>query len=281
MYITAVVVLYKESITSSKSCSSLGEILLNNDDYRKQMNIVIYDNSPDPHELPANFSKLDIEYVHDPRNLGISTAYNYGLKVANEYKSEWLLLLDHDTKLTKNFIDKILNSDNLNANIGAIVPVVGCNNDIISPVFSNTLQPLKVERPSIGIHKEEPIMAINSGSLINLSFLKEINGFNNEFPLDYLDHWLFYMIFDRGYCVQVIDEKIEHDLSVMDYSKVSLERYKIIANAERNFYQKYKTSMFNSYKKQLIKRLLKQILLVKNKKIALYTLRMLLSLKGG
>ena len=47
-----------------------------------------------------------------------------------------------------------------------------------------------IERPVEGV-QNKAVMAINSGSLIKVSFLTEIGGFNGQFPLDYLDHWLF------------------------------------------------------------------------------------------
>jgi hypothetical protein len=124
-------------------------------------------------------------------------------------------------------------------------------------------------------------MAINSGAVIRVAFLKEIGGFNEEFPLDYLDHWLFYEIYAKNYKTFVLDIYLHHDLSVMDYNSISLTRYKSILHSEFTFYKKYKRELFPEYRKQLFKRLLKQIITVKNKKIALYTLRMILSLKGG
>jgi hypothetical protein len=64
----------------------------------------------------------------------------------------------------------------------------------------------------------------------------------------------------------------------MDYSRVSLARYQSILNSEVSFYQNYKNDLFPSYRKQLVKRFLKQALTVKNKKIALATLLRIFSL---
>ena len=77
-------------------------------------------------------------------------------------------------------------------------------NEMVSPVFANILRPLKSEKPESGI-QHTPVMAINSGAFIRVSFLDEIGGFNNQFPLDFLDHWLFHEIYANGKKVWVLD----------------------------------------------------------------------------
>ena len=37
-------------------------------------------------------------------------------------------------------------------------------------------------------------MAINSGTVITAETLRWLEGFSEEFPLDYLDHWFFYQL---------------------------------------------------------------------------------------
>jgi hypothetical protein len=121
-------------------------------------------------------------------------------------------------------------------------------------------------------------MAINSGSLIRVSFLEKIKGFNNDFPLDYLDHWLFHEIFSNDYKVMVMESSLNHDLSVMNYENVSMNRYRSILDSEIRYYKNYKKELLPAYRIQLMKRLAKQLLLVKNKKIAAYTFRCLFSI---
>jgi hypothetical protein len=170
-----------------------------------------------------------------------------------------------------------MNLGEQNETIAGIVPIVNCEGTIISPVFSHTLRPLKDQKPVVGI-QDKPVMAINSGSLIRVSFLNEIGGFNTQFPLDYLDHWLFFEIYARGYKVLLLDVRLEHELSVMDYSRVSLARYVSIIDSEMDFYRNYKTDLFSAYRIQLMKRFLKQLLTVKHKGIAFCTLKKLLTL---
>lgn len=270
---TIVVVFYKQKIEDSKTFRSLNSSLFNENEYLSETEIILYDNSPDKQSFNADkYSHVNMNYVHDSRNLGIATAYNYAWSVAQQNKSEWLILFDHDTDVTKEYILKIMKLKELDQEIAAVVPKVNYEGERISPVYSHSLRPLSIEKPEHGI-QEKPVMGINSGAMIRLHFINNINGFNKGFALDYLDHWLFYEIYARGYKVNVLDVTLEHELSVMDYSRVSLARYKSILESELNFYKHYKSDLLTAYRIQLAKRFLKQLLTVKNKNIAFYTLK--------
>jgi GT2 family glycosyltransferase len=279
MKLTMVVVLYKQKPEESKTFLTLKQTFFSKNKGLENIELILYDNSPVKQLFnPLPYMGIHISYVHDPRNLGIVTAYNHAWKIAKENGSQWLLLLDHDTELTNSYVSEVLNLPEMSANVVAVVPKINSENKMISPVYSNSLRPLKEERPKDGL-QEQQVMAINSGALIRIDFLNEIGGFNENFPLDYLDHWLFYHIYAKGRKVWLLDVTLEHELSVMDYNRVSLKRYQSILNSEMSFYQNYKKDLFPSYRKQLAKRFLKQILTVKNKKIAMTTLRRFLALK--
>jgi GT2 family glycosyltransferase len=280
MKITAVIVIYKQSPSECKTLNTLSSSLAAIDSKRMSgIEFIVYDNSPSKHDLnPSDYPGLTISYVHDSRNLGIATAYNYALSIGRQNEGDWVLLFDHDTEVTPDYIDKIFQYEDVNQNVAALVPQVisGVESIVISPVRSNSLRAIQNNSLKPGL-SEEPLMAINSGALVRIKVLEDIGGFNNDFPLDYLDHWLFHEIYEKGYYVWVIDTILNHDLSVMDYNNISLERYKSISDAEMNFYKIYKPSLYKAYKSHLLKRYLKQLLLVKNKKIALYTLKKLFS----
>ena len=277
MKTTIIIVVYKAKLEDSKTYKSLLSVLNNEPALTKELSIVIYDNSPEIQQVPTNTLDCNIIYKHDPRNLGLATAYNFAYQLGIENKSDWLLLLDHDTTLNKQYLDNILNLSDINRNeIAAVVPIIVCNNIVVSPVKSDTLLPLKEERPAPGL-QSDPMMAINSGALINLEFINKIGGFNMEFPLDYLDHWLFHKIYETGYKALVLDVTLQHELSVMDFNSISYTRYQSILDSEVKFYKNYKSEFFPAYKKLMVKRLIKQILVGKNKKIAAYTLRKLFS----
>jgi GT2 family glycosyltransferase len=279
MKLTIVVVLFKQVVEASKTFRTLQQAMLHlKRDLPEPIKVILYDNSPEKQSFESNNDKeVSISYVHDPRNLGIATAYNYALAAARENGSEWLMLLDHDTEITSEYIEAVMIGDEQDNSIAAIVPKIKSENQMISPVYSHTLRPLQGEKPVAGI-QEKPVMAINSGALVRVDFLTKMGGLNEEFPLDYLDHWLFHVIYDQGYKVRLLDVTLEHELSVMDYSRVSLKRYQSILESEIHFFKNYQQDLYKAYRIQLAKRFLKQVLTVKNKKIALYTLRRFFSM---
>lgn len=281
MTLTIVIVLYNQKIEECKTVITLNNLGLDSEVF-KESEVIIYDNSPNQQSLSSELldSPWNFTYFHDPRNLGIAIAYNFAFEMAKQHGSEWLLLFDHDTQVTQSYVDALFNLDHIEKEIVSVVPKVICNDVMISPVFSDTLRPLSIEKPIEGI-QEKPVMAINSGSLLRVSFLEEISGFNTKFPLDYLDHWIYHEIYSKGYKVMLLPEVLDHELSVMDYRNVSLKRYKSILDSELYFYKNYKSDLFPAYRTQLVKRLMKQILLVSNKKIALYTLRRIFDSRKG
>jgi GT2 family glycosyltransferase len=279
MKITIIAVFYNCKIEESKTFTSLKN-LFNKSEYLRNYELILYDNSLERQQFNSlNYKGINVSYIHDDRNMGICSAYNYALSKARINNSEWMLLLDHDTVLTDEFIDEIMNLPPMEKGIAAVVPIILDGDTRISPVSSGNLRPLKGSKPNTGI-QDNPVMAINSGSLIRISFLNEVGGFNTEFPLDYLDHWLFYEVYNRNYKTFVLNTRLKHDLSVMDYTTISFARYQSILESEIKFYNNYRKDILRSYRIHLAKRFLKQIFLVKNKKIARLTLRRLLSLKG-
>jgi GT2 family glycosyltransferase len=279
MKVTMVVVLYNLKPEESKTYQTLKQIMNSKSNPFKDIELILYDNSPIKHDFtPPRNEGIHITYYHDPRNLGIAAAYNYAWAAAKQNNSQWLLLLDHDTELTQEYFNSILNFSEIPEKVVAVVPKINSENIMISPVYSQSLRPLTEERPSPGV-QDQAVMAINSGSLIAVSFLNEINGFNEDFPLDYLDHWLFFKIYEKGRKVFLINATLEHELSVLDYTRVSLQRYQSILKSEANYYQKYKKDLLPKYRIQLAKRFLKQLLTVRNKEIAFQTLKKFFVLK--
>ncbi|MEH7274655.1 glycosyltransferase [Neobacillus vireti] len=278
MKLTMVLVLYKLKPEESKTFQTLKQILGSKNNTPKNIELILYDNSPSKQDFtPLSHEGIHTTYYHDPRNLGIAAAYNYAWAAAKQNNSQWLLLLDHDTELTYDYFNSILNLSEVPEKVVAVVPKINSENIMISPVYSNSLRPLKQERPSPGV-QEQPVMAINSGALIAVNFLNEINGFNEDFPLDYLDHWLFFKIYEKGRKVFLINVSLEHELSVLDYTRVSLQRYQSILESEVNFYKNFKKDLLPKYRIQLAKRFLKQLLTVRDKEVALKTFKKLFSL---
>ncbi|EOA3382576.1 glycosyltransferase [Enterococcus hirae] len=264
--IVVVIVLYQQRFSQSPSFDLLMKAVK-----EKKIQLVVYDNSPVKQLEPLLEQDKDISYYHDPSNPGLATAYNYALNHAQQ-NIRYFVTLDHDSQLTATYFDTLLTIDWTDELVAA-VPLVYAGSNQISPVFADRYINRQVEKVDRSQLSQRRIMAINSGAVFSIKFLKEIGGFNLDFPLDFLDHWLFWTIYQFKKTVFILPEKMEHDLSVLDYQKVSVTRYQSILKAEKNFYQNYDKEMLPRHRKQLLLRTVKQFLTVRNRKIWRLTLQ--------
>ncbi|EMF0242110.1 glycosyltransferase [Enterococcus hirae] len=264
--IVVVIVLYQQRFSQSPSFDLLMKAVK-----EKKIQLVVYDNSPVKQLEPLLEQDKDISYYHDPSNPGLATAYNYALNHAQQ-NILYFVTLDHDSQLTATYFDTLLTIDWTDELVAA-VPLVYAGSNQISPVFADRYINRQVEKVDRSQLSQRRIMAINSGAVFSIKFLKEIGGFNLDFPLDFLDHWLFWTIYQFKKTVFILPEKMEHDLSVLDYQKVSVTRYQSILKAEKTFYQNYDKEMLPRHRKQLLLRTVKQFLTVRNRKIWRLTLQ--------
>lgn len=253
-----VVVLYNMTFSESPTIISLNQLLASGA-FPEIRKILIFDNSEqgtEPVELEGRFI-----YYHSKKNVGLAQAYNYALDQSND-DTEWLMTLDQDTKLTKEYLSELIStSSELSETVAAVAPIVTDNERQISPVRSDTLRPLHTELPKKDRVYSKDIMVINSGTAIRTIFLRKLGGYNIHFPLDYLDHWLCWRIFNEHQQIYILSNKLEHQLSVLDYKNhMNLSRYLAIIQAEKCYYYLYNKQLLPQYRRQLLLRGCKQIL---------------------
>ncbi|MFI5451823.1 glycosyltransferase [Pedobacter sp. UC225_61] len=254
-----VIVLYKTKLEESRAIRSLGEAI------NKKVNLLVFDNSPYKQYEDEFFvrDRFNIQYHHDVNNSGLSKAYNLALQYASTANAKWLLLLDQDTIFTKAYFEEIeaLNDDQIEDDVVAIIPKVVANgkNDIISPAtisLGGVSKPIHLES---GVCKLK-ISGINSGTLLKVSFMNSINGFNEKYSLDMLDHWYFNEIFIKHKHIYLMESIIYQDLSVFGSfeENVSIARYKQMINAEHQLNKDMGLLNLLAFKARLCFRLWKQ-----------------------
>jgi hypothetical protein len=91
-------------------------------------------------------------------------------------------------------------------------------------------------------------------------FLAEIGGYNEDFALDYLDHWFSWKVFEERRHLQVLASTIQHELSVLSSNTQDKNRYKNILVAEKRFFSDYHVKLYQQYQKQMIARIGKYLL---------------------
>jgi len=87
--------------------------------------IIVVDNGSNDNSITLLKEKFDdIKYIINSNNLGFSGGNNQGIKYALENKFEYLMLLNNDTEVNKNFFPPLLNSLQSNHLLGAVQPLI-------------------------------------------------------------------------------------------------------------------------------------------------------------
>lgn len=252
------VVLYETHFEQSETVSRLVQLLAAGH-YPDIHRVYLFDNSH--HAQTPTFTDKRFCYHFEGKNVGLAKAYNNVWHKTQASGLTWLMLLDQDTEITKDYLDAIVAtlSSPIDEKIVAFAPLIKDHAQQVSPVRSDTMRPLKAALPQAGVYQED-IMVINSATVVSVPFLAEIGGYNEDFALDYLDHWFSWKVFEEQRWMQVLSQTIKHHLSVRENNGISLNRYKKMLTSENKLYHDYFRLMWKPYKKQQYFRIMKQLL---------------------
>lgn len=176
--VLAVIVLYKVPLNQSRTYLSLLKNL--------PISLFVYDNSPLPQHAASEFGP-DIVYVHDPRNGGLSKAYNLAASYAMSKGKAWILLLDQDTAFPFNAIIFYQDAVERNPEIKLFAPLLKqADGSHFSPYTFKRRGNLKFLRP--GTNSFRDFSPVNSGMLISVTDFIACGGYNDRVRLDFADH---------------------------------------------------------------------------------------------
>lgn len=226
-----VIVVYKTTLEESESFRSLNASI---DALTVPYSILVVNNSADVRiESGEGYT-----VVTPKENLMLAGAYNIALEEAKKAGRKYLMLLDQDTEVTREYIEELnrtLNSP-IDDNIAALVPVVRqkSNNIQISPaVYNPSLGTARMHYVQAGTYTR-CTSAINSCTVLSVKAIEAIGGFPLEFPLDGLDIIYFYLLYKQGLATKVINAVIYQNLSVYDYKhSMNRRRYLSIIKSEK------------------------------------------------
>lgn len=164
----ALVVLYRCKLDRSQSISSLAGFA--HSDIR--LRVLIWDNSPEPCATPAELANLrkgsvvEVDYEHHPDNVPLSRIYN---RVINSRLADdaYLLLLDQDTALPKNFLAVFRDELAKFPACDLFLPVVRTSDAIVSPARFFFGWGRHWREPMFGLIGARGHVAINSGMIIS------------------------------------------------------------------------------------------------------------------
>jgi GT2 family glycosyltransferase len=247
-HLTAVIVLYGHTPAQSAALSSLLGLLAGRPDDAQRISLIIYDNSPEAHELVASMP-VEALYIHDADNAGLARAYNAALEQARAQGSTWLLLLDQDTPLSSEYLTELLDATEAlasSAEVGAIVPKLWAGTRLYSPDAPFLWQMRQqfagddhaVDENVTGMVAQQ-LTAYNSGAALRVSALEQIGGFPEDFWLDFLDHAVFQQLWLCGHRIWVMRTVLQQNLSHMDLGTVPMSRHWSVLAAQTRFVLKF------------------------------------------
>lgn len=177
--IIATVIVYNKSINDSSSIKCLSNI--------NNIDLLVIDNSETDYHNQELCEKLNIHYLSNGGNIGLSKAYNIITNKLLNSPYKYILLCDDDTEISQAYIDEI--NTLIKEDYDIIIPRIidGDSGNVYSPkVYNNTPFLTKV-------YNDQPykyIKAINSGLCIKLSIFNEFKYNENNF-LYFVDVDLF------------------------------------------------------------------------------------------
>ncbi len=262
--LAAVLVLYKQTPEESIALQTLSAGMRGREDL---LQLIVYDNSP---HSQANLMPpgMKARYFHDPLNGRLFAAYTYALRCAKDESIPWLMLLDQDTRITREYLDEALRLvSERHLAVCAFTPRLIVNGEERSP---HPLQPGGV--PLSG-RSDLRLAAWNSGAILRTGRLLGIGGFPPEFPLDNLDYAVFLMLQQGNERIFVMESRLDHQLSVADVRTLSATRLRGKLESDillqRRFRQRTRVSLAAEFLRTGLSLLLK----LPNKRMGLMCLR--------
>lgn len=232
--IQVIIVLYKKQLEESLAYYTFNK-------YVKCLSIpfklLIYNNTP---ENKIVLDKCNEEVVEAPSNNMLAGAYNYALQKAIENKAKWLLLLDQDTELNQDYFERLnafLNKTDVSSVYDVVVPTLSMGDKHLSPIAYNKSTGPFISHLNKPLRNNEDVVkyvtnegknyaAFNSASLLSIEILQRINGFDENYPLDMLDHKYYHLLNKLGAKIYILDAHLKHSLSLLEKENtMSVTRY--------------------------------------------------------
>ena len=91
----------------------------------KNLKVILVDNESNfekINKIKSDFTKVEV--IKSKENLGFASANNIGIKYAFKNKFEYIMLLNNDTEVNKEFLAPLLNSFQNDNSLGAVQPLI-------------------------------------------------------------------------------------------------------------------------------------------------------------
>lgn len=232
--VLAVIVIYKRTARQALAWDTLNMWLAKPSVTHLALHhVLVYDNSP-KEALPDLTGMPGFTYLHDAANGGTRAAFMQAAALARQQGCQWVLLLDHDTRLPVTLLEVMERAIRQSpATPAAVVPRVNHGEQPISPALISDFGIIR----AIPLDRSPPhgrrVTAVASGSLLNLAALEALGPIPTRLWLDGVDHWIFTGLHSRCGTVRVAEATLQHDLSVLNLSAMPTWRLLSVLASER------------------------------------------------
>lgn len=248
-----VVVLYHQTPETSSTVQSFYRVAPT---LRAHYQLLIVNNSADS---DGSGQYEDAVVKNFKANQGLAKAYNLGLGYASQHDLDWLMLFDQDSTFDSEYLQAFETAQQqyqAAPAVAAIVPQVKQGNVALAPSVASPAFSTKV----LTAGEYTNITSINSGTMLRVQSMTRVGGFNEAFPLDFLDYWIFWRLRQAQVKTVVLPTTLQHELSVMDLKSMADVRYTSFAAGEQLFYSKYDVTGKRAWHKHKILRIGKLLL---------------------
>lgn len=219
MRLLVLVVIYRRSCSASETLSSLATCR----EALKNSQVVVWDNSPEPaldeERRWLRRSLPRVEYFHDAANPGLAAVYNriihHYLKPEAKEAFEYLILLDHDSRVPRQFFTELERASHQNPGIALYLPLVIAQKKIVSPSNLYGCKGFRWKTNRSGLMRARHRTAVNSGMAISVSYLRhEFPGYDERLRFYGTDNFFMREYGKANSHFVVLNSVLEHDLSV-------------------------------------------------------------------
>ncbi len=232
MKILPVVVVYNMDFAE---CAIFKQLVVNN----QKQEFLLYDNSPS--FINEKYNKGQIIYYHNPKNEGVTAAYNYGAEYAKTHGYKYIVLFDQDTIFPSNYLDILAKYIKDYPRIKCFAPIIKYSENIpFSPVKISNFNSKAIPLQS-GIYPLSNYSPVNSGACINVDSFWEVEGYNKFIKLDFADFDFFQKLKDTTpvFCLMNTIAYQQFSNTERNINKL-LKRFKIYLLDAKNTNRKYR-----------------------------------------
>jgi GT2 family glycosyltransferase len=220
-----ITVIYNKKLSDVDLLTSISNISKNND---LKINVIIYDNSPEYNQCDIPPFPFNFYYNKNISNCGVSQSFNSAADFACKNNFKWLLIFDCDASITTELLVKYLDGINTNPDSALFCPISYCKNILVSPFKRKFHYSFILKNFKHSSTYDKSLAIINSAMLIKTNAFMKIGGYSLNIPLDFSDIYFINRFFKHYDHFVVIDYKLEHKLSGLEYQELdtTLNRYR-------------------------------------------------------